>query len=54
MVPDVFNIGNQPKAVDYDQLHYATAERTSTNSNYRKVTQYQAPLRARLGMILGF
>ena len=51
---DVFNIGNQRKAVDFEQLHFLTADRNATNPNFMKVNQYQASLRARLGVTVGF
>jgi hypothetical protein len=54
LVLDVFNVGNQRKAVDFEQLHYLTAERNASNPNYMKVNQYQASLRARLGVTVGF
>ena len=54
LVLDAFNIGNQRKAVDFEQLHYLDMARTVASSNYLKVNQYQAPLRVRLGMVVGF
>jgi hypothetical protein len=51
---DVFNIGNQRRAVDFEQLHYFDAALTSPNPNYLKVNKYQAPLSARLGVVIGF
>ena len=54
VVLDVFNIGNQRKAVDFEQLHFLTADRTASNPNYMKINQFQAPLRARLGVTVGF
>jgi hypothetical protein len=54
LVLDVFNIGNQRKAVDFDQLHHLSGDPTAINSNYMKVNQYQAPLRARAGLVVGF
>jgi hypothetical protein len=51
---DVFNLGNVRKPVDYEQLHYLTLDRDAVNTNYLKVNQYQAPFRARLGMVVGF
>jgi len=54
IVMDVFNIGNQRRAVDVDQLHYMDPSRTNTNPNYLMVNQYQAPLSVRVGAMLGF
>jgi hypothetical protein len=51
---DVFNVGNQRRALTYDQLHYTTPDQSGVNPNYGAVTEYQAPLSARLGMVLGF
>ena len=51
---DVFNIGNQRRAIDFEQLHYTNAERTEANPNYLGVNQYQASMRARLGVVVGF
>jgi hypothetical protein len=50
---DLFNIGNQRRAVDFDQLHYVDPQH-NTNPNYLKVNKYQSPLSARLGVIVGF
>lgn len=54
LVLDVFNIGNQRRAVDFEQLHFLSAERIAVNPNYLMVNQYQAPLRARVGLNVGF
>jgi hypothetical protein len=54
LVLDVFNIGNQRRALDLDQLHYVNPARTEVNPNYLKVNRYQPPLSARLGMLIGF
>ncbi len=51
---DVFNLGNQRRPVDFEQLHYFDSAHASPNPNYLKVNQYQAPLSARLGMAMGF
>ena len=51
---DVFNVGNQRRALTYDQVHYTTPDQSGLNPNYGAVTQYQAPLSARLGMVVGF
>ena len=52
---DVFNLGNQRRALTYDQRHYTTPDATGApNPNYREVTKYQAPLSARLGVVVGF
>ncbi len=55
---DVFNVGNQRAALMYDQRHYFTPGPSSApadiNPNYMAVTQYQAPLRARMGMEVNF
>ncbi len=54
VVVDVFNVGNQRRAVDFDQLHYGDPARSNANPNYMKVNQYQAPLSARVGIVVGF
>jgi len=51
---DVFNVGNQRRPLTYDQHHYTTPDQSGVNPNYGAVTQYQAPLSARLGMVVGF
>jgi hypothetical protein len=51
---DVFNVGNQRRPLTYDQRHYTTSDLSGVNPNYGAVTQYQAPLSARLGMVVGF
>jgi hypothetical protein len=51
---DVFNVGNQRRPVTYDQLHYTSPDQSGVNPNYGAVTQYQAPLSARLGMVVDF
>jgi hypothetical protein len=53
-VVDVFNLGNQRRALDVDQLHYVEPSRTIANPNYLKVNYYQAPLSVRLGTVIGF
>jgi hypothetical protein len=50
---DLFNVGNQRRAIDFDQVHFVDPQ-LNTNPNYLKVNKYQAPLRARLGIIVGF
>jgi hypothetical protein len=56
LVLDLFNIGNQRRAIDYEQLHYVDNDpsRANTNPNYLKVNKYHPPFSARLGVILGF
>jgi Carboxypeptidase regulatory-like domain/TonB-dependent Receptor Plug Domain len=54
VVLDVFNIGNQRRALTYDQRHYTQPNLGGVNPNYGAVTQYQAPLRARVGLLLNF
>jgi len=51
---DVFNVGNQRRPVLHDQRHYTTPDQSGVNPNYGAVTQYQAPLSARLGFVLNF
>jgi outer membrane receptor protein involved in Fe transport len=51
---DVFNVGNQRRATDIEQLHYTNAARTEVNPNYLEANQYQPSLRARLGIVVGF
>jgi hypothetical protein len=51
---DVFNVGNQRRPLMYDQMHYTTADQAGLNPNYGLVSQYQAPLSARVGMLVNF
>jgi len=51
---DVFNVGNQRKPLTYNQQHYTTPDRSGVNPNYLAVTQYQAPLHARMGVVFDF
>jgi hypothetical protein len=51
---DVFNVGNQRRPVLYDRVHYTTPDQSGVNPNYGSVSQYQAPLSARLGMVINF
>jgi len=51
---DVFNVGNQRKPLTYEQRHYTTSDLSGVNPNYRAVTQYQAPLHARMGVVFDF
>ena len=38
----------------HDQRHYTTPDRSGVNPNCGAVTQYQAPVSARLGMVVDF
>jgi len=51
---DVFNVGNQRKPLTYDQQHYTQPGLAGPNPNYGAVTQYQAPLHARMGVVFDF
>jgi carboxypeptidase family protein len=51
---DVFNVGDQRKPLTFDQLHYESSDRSAVNPNYGAVTSYQAPLHARVGVVLNF
>jgi hypothetical protein len=51
---DVFNVGNHHRPLTYDQRHYTTQDQTGVNPNYGTVTQYQAPMSARLGLVMAF
>ena len=51
---DVFNLGSPREVLFYEQLHYLDAARTQENPNYGVVTRYQAPMSARLGMVVEF
>jgi hypothetical protein len=51
---DVFNLGSPRKVLFYEQLHYLDNGLTQVNPNYGAVTRYQAPMSARLGMVVGF
>ena len=50
---DLNNIGNQRRAVDFEQTHYNDTG-SNPNPNYLKVNRYQAPFSARLGVLVGF
>ena len=51
-VLDLLNLGNQRRALTYDQTHYTLPGNAGINSNYRAVTRYQSPFSARLGVLL--
>jgi hypothetical protein len=51
---DVFNLGSPREVLFYEQLHYLDNARTQENPNYGVVTRYQAPMSARLGMVVDF
>jgi hypothetical protein len=51
---DVFNVGSPRHALLYDQRHYLDNAQALVNPNYRSVTRYQAPMSARVGMIVDF
>jgi hypothetical protein len=51
---DVFNVGSPRRPLLYDQRHYLDNARTQSNPNYGSVTHYQAPMNARVGMIVNF
>jgi hypothetical protein len=51
---DVFNVGSRRLPLTYDQRHYFTPDQSAVNPNYGAVTQYQAPMSARLGMVVDF
>lgn len=54
---DIFNVGSPRRPVLYDQRHYYSADTTqpsSVNPYYRAVTSYQAPMSARVGVVVDF
>jgi hypothetical protein len=51
---DVFNIGSPRRGLLYDQHHYLDNAQTQVNPNYGAVTRYQAPMSARVGMVVDF
>jgi hypothetical protein len=51
---DVFNVGSPREVLFYEQLRYLDAARSQENPNYGVVTRYQAPMSARLGMVVEF
>jgi len=53
-VLDLFNLDNQRRALTYDQTHYTLPGKQGIDPNYGAVTRYQAPLSARLGILLSF
>ena len=54
LLADMFNIGSPRTALLYDQRHYFDAARTQVNPNYLAVVRHQAPMSARVGMVLDF
>jgi hypothetical protein len=50
---DVFNLGNQRRPEILIQSHYVSAD-NAVNPNHGRVRQYQAPLAARAGVMVGF
>jgi Carboxypeptidase regulatory-like domain len=58
LVLDLFHVGSPRRAVTIDQVHYfktdETGQQIDANVNYGKVTQYQQPMSARLGLLVGF
>lgn len=58
LVLDLFHVGSPRRAVGLDQVHYTgideAGNQTGANLNYGKVTQYQLPMSARLGLVMGF
>jgi Carboxypeptidase regulatory-like domain len=58
LVLDLFHVGSPRRAVGVDQVHYTAVDeagnQTGANVDYGKVTQYQLPMSARLGLVLGF
>jgi hypothetical protein len=51
---DVFNLGSPREVLFYEQLHYLDAAPTQENPDYGVMTRYQAPMSARLGMVVEF
>jgi hypothetical protein len=53
---DVAHLGNPRRAVDFDQLRYSCTAKTVSceNTAYGRVTQYQPPMTARLGVEVVF
>jgi hypothetical protein len=55
---DLQHVGSPRAAVAYDQRHYtcvdATGNQSCPNPSYGRVTLYQPPMTARLGIVVGF
>jgi Carboxypeptidase regulatory-like domain/TonB dependent receptor len=55
---DLEHIGSPRAPVDYDQVHFTCLDDAGTqscpNAGYGRVTQYQLPMTARLGVEMGF
>lgn len=55
---DLFHVGNPRRAVGLDQVHYTGIDemgnQAGANVNFGKVTRYQPPMSARLGLVVGF
>jgi hypothetical protein len=53
---DVAHLGNPRRSVDFDQLRYLCAANDASceNATYGRVTQYQPPMTARLGIEVVF
>ena len=54
LLVDVFNVGSPREVQLYEQRHYLDAAGNELNPNYGGVTQYQAPMSARVGMAVDF
>jgi len=51
---DIFHLGSQQKAVNYDQIKYYDYGETLLSPTYGMVTRYQPPTSVRLGMEVSF
>jgi hypothetical protein len=55
---DLFHVGSPRRAVTVDQVHWTAIDESGNqagpNVNYGKVTAYQAPMSARVGMVMPF
>ena len=51
---DIFNLGSPREVLFYEQHHFLDDGLSQVNPNYGAVTHYQAPMSARLGMVVDF
>jgi hypothetical protein len=58
IILDLFHVGSPRRAVGFDQVHFTGVDdagnQTGRNVNYGKVSAYQAPMSARLGLVTSF
>jgi hypothetical protein len=58
LLVDLEHVGSERKPVDYDQVRFSCIDgegnQSCPNAGYGRVTQYQPPMTARLGMEASF